>query len=228
MPIAIHLYNWKSELNIWLAIELTAMQESDLMSSREGLIMESKSLKAVLDLPDWKIGFAAWIFAGYSPLEKKERGVLIRLTDETEISCGGTDYIEAEKAQREIKQTLERGVAELKNVKKIDSKERFDRNLLIDIALENDFLLVANLSFLGLLDLEGGLSAFLGSLGDDLLGTFLALLKPLDMFLSHPLLVLLLSLDDTLKIQVSVGQLFDHAVHFLISPFLGPFEFFCE
>jgi hypothetical protein len=124
------------------------MQESNIMSSRGGLIMESKSLKAVLDLPDWKIGFAAWIFAGYSPLEKKARGVLIRLTDETEISCGGTDYIEAEKAQREIKQTLERGVAEFKNVKKIDSKERFDRNLLIDIALENDLSLTANPSFL--------------------------------------------------------------------------------
>ena len=120
------------------------------MSSREEkLIKESKSLRAVLDLPDWKIGFAAWIFAGYSPLEKKERGVLIRLTDETEISCGGTDYIEAEKAQREIKQTLERRIAEFKNVKKIDSKERFDRDLLIDIALENDLSLIANPSFLG-------------------------------------------------------------------------------
>ena len=148
MLIAIHLYNWESEPNIRFAIELTAMQESNLMSSRGGLIMESKSLKAVLDLPDWKIGFAAWIFAGYSPLEKKERGVLIRLTDETEISCGGTDYIEAEKAQRKIKQILERGVAEFKNVKKIDSKERFDRNLLIDIALENDLSLTANPSFL--------------------------------------------------------------------------------
>ena len=120
------------------------------MSSREEkLIKESKSLRAVLDLPDWKIGFAAWIFAGYSPLEKKGRGVLIRLTDETEIPCDGTDYIEAEKAQREIKQTLESRVAEFKNIKKIDSKERFDRNLLIDIALENDFSLAANLFSLG-------------------------------------------------------------------------------
>jgi len=126
------------------------MQESNPMSSREKkLIKESKSLRAVLDLPDWKIGFAAWIFAGYSPLEKKERGVLIRLTDETEIPCDGTDYIEAEKAQREIKQTLESRVAEFKNIKKIDSKERFDRNLLIDIALENDFSLAANLFSLG-------------------------------------------------------------------------------
>ncbi len=125
------------------------IQESNLMSSREEkLIKESKSLRAVLNLPDWKIGFAAWIFAGYSPLEKKERGVLIRLTDETEIPCDGTDYIEAEEAQREIKQTLERRVAKFKNLKKIDSKERFDRNLLIDIALEKDFSLAANLSFL--------------------------------------------------------------------------------
>ena len=116
------------------------------MSSREEkLIKESKSLRAVLDLPDWKIGFAAWIFAGYSPLEKKERGVLIRLTDETEIPCDGTDYIEAEKVQREIKQTLESRVAEFKNIKNIDSKERFDQNLLIDIALENDFSLAENL-----------------------------------------------------------------------------------
>ena len=120
------------------------------MSSREEkLIKESKSLRAVLDLPDWKIGFAAWIFAGYSPLEKKGRGVLISLTDETEIPCDGTDYIEAEKAQREIKQTLESRVAEFKNIKKTDSKERFDRNLLIDIALENDFSLAANLFSLG-------------------------------------------------------------------------------
>ena len=126
------------------------MQESSPMSSREEkLIKESKSLRAVLDLPDWKIGFAAWIFAGYSPLEKKERGVLIRLTDETEIPCDGTDYIEAEKAQRKIKQTLESRVAEFKNIKKIDPKERFDRNFLIDIALENDFSLAANLFSLG-------------------------------------------------------------------------------
>ena len=120
------------------------------MSSREEkLIKESKSLRAVLDLPDWKIGFAAWIFAGYSPLEKKERAVLIRLTDETEIPCNGTDYIEAEEAQREIKQTLERRVAEFKNLKKIDPKERFDQNLLIDIALENDLLPAANPFLLG-------------------------------------------------------------------------------
>ena len=125
------------------------IQESNLMGSREEkLTKESKSLRAVLNLPDWKIGFAAWIFAGYSPLEKKERGVLIRFTDETEIPCDGTNYIEAEKAQREIKQTLERSVAEFKKVKKIDPKERFDRNLLIDIALEKDFSLAANLSFL--------------------------------------------------------------------------------
>jgi len=126
------------------------MQESNPMSSREEkLIKESKSLRTVLDLPDWKIGFAAWIFAGYSPLEKKERGVLIRLTDETEIPCDGTDYIEAEKAQREIKQTLERRVAEFKNLKKIDSKERFNQNLLIDIALENDLSLPVNSFLLG-------------------------------------------------------------------------------
>ena len=127
-----------------------ALQESNLISSREEkLIKESKSLRAVLDLPDWKIGFAAWIFAGYSPLEKKERGVLIRISDETEIPCDGTDYIEAEEAQREIKQTLERRVAEFKNLKKIDSKERFDQNLLIDIALENDLSLAANPFLLG-------------------------------------------------------------------------------
>ena len=126
------------------------IQESNLMSSREEkLIKESKSLRAVLDLPDWKIGFAAWIFAGYSPLEKKERGVLIRFTDETEIPCDGTNYIEAEKAKREIKQTLERRVAEFQNLKKIDSKERFDQNLLIDIALENDLSLAANPFLLG-------------------------------------------------------------------------------
>ena len=121
------------------------IQERNLMSSREEkLIKESKSLRAVLNLPDWKIGFAAWIFAGYSPLEKKERGVLIRISDETEIPCDGTDYIEAEEAQREIKQALERRVAEFKNLKKIDSKERFNQNLLIDIALENDISLAAN------------------------------------------------------------------------------------
>ena len=71
-----------------------------MSNEKEKLIQENKSLTAVLDLSNWKIGFAAWVFAGYSPLEKKERGVLIRLIDETEIPCGSTDYIEAEKAQR--------------------------------------------------------------------------------------------------------------------------------
>ena len=122
------------------------MRESNPMSNREEkLTKESKSLRAVLDLPDWKIGFAAWVFVGYSPLEKKERGVLIRLTDEIEIPCDGTDYIEAEKAQREIKQTLQSRVAEFKGIEKIDSKERFDRNLLIDIALKSNFSLAVNI-----------------------------------------------------------------------------------
>jgi hypothetical protein len=120
-----------------------------MSNEKEKLIQENKSLTAVLDLSNWKIGFAAWVFAGYSPLEKKERGVLIRLIDETEIPCGSTDYIEAEKAQREIKQTLEKRVAEFKSAQNIDSKERFDRDWLIDIALESDFSLVENLSFLG-------------------------------------------------------------------------------
>ena len=96
------------------------MRESNPMSNREEkLTKESKSLRAVLDLPDWKIGFAAWVFVGYSPLEKKERGVLIRLTDEIEIPCDGTDYIEVEKAQREISKRLKAGLLNSRALKKL-------------------------------------------------------------------------------------------------------------
>ena len=30
----------------------------------------NKSIEELLDLGDWKVGMAAWIFAGYSPLKK--------------------------------------------------------------------------------------------------------------------------------------------------------------
>lgn len=99
--------------------------------------MFPQHLELVLNKTEWKLGMAAWIFAGYSPLQKQSDGVIIRLTDSEKIQFGSIDYREAEKAKNEIKERLivrvkaSRGIPEKEP---IPAKERFDRNWLISIA----------------------------------------------------------------------------------------------
>ena len=49
---------------------------------------------------------AAWIFAGYSPLEKEQTGKIIRLADKQEIPFGCIEFREAAKEQKRIKRQL--------------------------------------------------------------------------------------------------------------------------
>ena len=64
--------------------------------------MLSESLTKVLDLGAWKLGLAAWIFSGYSPLKLKETGHLIRLVDDVEIPHGTVEFRGAEEMQNEL------------------------------------------------------------------------------------------------------------------------------
>jgi hypothetical protein len=69
--------------------------------------MLSESLTKVLDLGAWKLGLAAWIFTGYSPLKLKKKGHLIRLVDDVEIPHGSAEFRGAEEAQNESLMSLQ-------------------------------------------------------------------------------------------------------------------------
>ena len=59
----------------------------------------NKTLLQILGKKEWKLGFAAWIFAGYSPLKKQETGLIVRLADEEEFPFGCIEYREAERSE---------------------------------------------------------------------------------------------------------------------------------
>ena len=61
--------------------------------------------QSLLQILDKKVeaSFAAWIFAGYSPLQKKKNGLIIRLADEEKIPFGSIEFRAAETAKNEIK-----------------------------------------------------------------------------------------------------------------------------
>jgi hypothetical protein len=69
--------------------------------------MLSESLTKVLDLGAWKLGLAAWIFTGYSPLKLRKTGHLIRLVDDEEIPHGTVEFRGAEEAQNEFLMSLQ-------------------------------------------------------------------------------------------------------------------------
>jgi hypothetical protein len=94
----------------------------------------NKTLLQILGKKEWKLGFAAWIFAGYSPLKKQETGLIVRLADEEEFPFGCIEYREAEKAKNEIKNQLALRVMASRGLTSIHAKERFSRNWLISIA----------------------------------------------------------------------------------------------
>jgi hypothetical protein len=97
----------------------------------------NKSIEELLDKGDWKLGFAAWIFAGYSPLKKQKSGVIVRLADEEEIPFGSFEYREAEKAKNKIKERLAVRVMASRGLDFIAARDRFSRNWLIDIAISS-------------------------------------------------------------------------------------------
>ena len=67
-------------------------------------------LQAVLDMKEWKLGLAAWIFSGHSPLQKKTSGTIVRITDNQVIQFGSVEYREAETAKNKIKEKLNQRV----------------------------------------------------------------------------------------------------------------------
>ena len=93
----------------------------------------NQSLLQILDKKEWKLGFAAWIFAGYSPLQKKKNGLIIRLADEEKIPFGSIEFRAAETAKNEIKNQLGLRIIASRGITQIDDSERFERNWLIDI-----------------------------------------------------------------------------------------------
>ena len=94
----------------------------------------NQSLLQILDKKEWKLGFAAWIFAGYSPLQKKKNGLIIRLVDEEKIPFGCIEFRAAETAKNEIKNQLGLRIIASRGISQIADSERFERNWLIDIA----------------------------------------------------------------------------------------------
>lgn len=96
-------------------------------------------LQAVLDMKEWKLGLAAWIFSGHSPLQKKTSGTIVRITDNQVIQFGSVEYRDAETAKNEIKKKLNQRVMDSRCLSSIDEKERYDRNWLISIAIDSGF-----------------------------------------------------------------------------------------
>lgn len=96
-------------------------------------------LQAVLDMKEWKLGLAAWIFSGHSPLQKKTSGTIVRITDNQVFQFGSVEYREAETAKNKIKEMLNQRVIDSRCLASIDEKERYDRNWLISIAIDSGF-----------------------------------------------------------------------------------------
>ncbi|MDB3993269.1 hypothetical protein N9478_07260 [Gammaproteobacteria bacterium] len=96
------------------------------------------SIKELLDLGDWKVGMASWVFAGYSPLKKQKTGMIVRLADEVEIPFGTIEYRGAEERMNEIKNYLVARIKASRGIKEFDLSQRFDRNWMIGLALTPD------------------------------------------------------------------------------------------
>lgn len=94
----------------------------------------NQTLLDLLDKEEWKLGLAAWIFAGYSPLEKQRTGTIVRIADEQRFAFGSFEYREAEKAKQDIQGQLTQRVIDSTGLNEIRDTQRFDRNWLIDIA----------------------------------------------------------------------------------------------
>ena len=98
----------------------------------------NKSIEELLDMDAWKVGLAAWIFAGYSPLRKQKSGLIVRLADEIEIPFGTTEYRGAEDRKNQIKDYLVARIAASRGERSVDERQRFDRNWMISCALAPD------------------------------------------------------------------------------------------
>ena len=91
-------------------------------------------IQSLFQKEHWGLGLAAWIFAGYSPLEKEKTGNIIRLADKQEIPFGCIEFREAAKEQKRIKRQLISRVKSSCGLKSIGVIEEFHFTWLIDIA----------------------------------------------------------------------------------------------
>ena len=91
-------------------------------------------IQSLFQKEHWGLGLAAWIFAGYSPLEKEKTGNIIRLADKQEIPFGCIEFREAAKEQKRIKRQLISRVKSSCGLKSIGVREEFHFTWLIDIA----------------------------------------------------------------------------------------------
>ena len=107
----------------------------------------TKAMEEVFNLGVWSVPHAAWIFVGYSPLQIREIGHLIRLADDEPIPFGSLEYREAEKDMHRIAGLLYQELSGSMGVEFVFEKDRgndgwvnvlekpndhFDRNWLID------------------------------------------------------------------------------------------------
>ena len=96
------------------------------------------SIKELLDLGDWKVGMASWVFAGYSPLKKQKTGMIVRLADEVEIPFGTIEYRGAEERKDQIKNYLVARIKASRGIEEFDLALRFDRNWITSLALASN------------------------------------------------------------------------------------------
>ena len=63
-------------------------------------------INELLDIDAWKVGIAAWFFAGYSQLKKLKTGMIVRLADKVEIPSSSFEHRGAEERKEQIKNYL--------------------------------------------------------------------------------------------------------------------------
>lgn len=90
------------------------------------------ALLEVLKLDTWKLGLAAWVLAGYSPLLLKEHGKVIRLKDEKILFRGTSEFSKAEQQQLELQSLLCRKYSEILGAPVNPKKEQLLRNQIVD------------------------------------------------------------------------------------------------
>ena len=110
-------------------------------------LFPTKAMEEIFNLGVWSVPHAAWIFVGYSPLQIREIGHLIRLADDEPIPFGSLEYREAEKDMHRIARLLYQELSGSMGVEFVFEKDRendgwvnvlekpndhFDRNWLID------------------------------------------------------------------------------------------------
>ena len=90
------------------------------------------ALLEVLKLDTWKLGLAAWVLAGYSPLLLKEHAKIIRLKDGKKLFRGSSEFCEAEQQQLELQSLLCKKYSEMLDAPVNPKKDQFLRNQILD------------------------------------------------------------------------------------------------